>query len=89
MEDVSLIDAKEQLADLMQRAVRGEDVRINDPQIGTVKLELVERPAKSVEPRYPIRVPGLMKGRVQIPEDKLLEPLSDKELDWLSGENSP
>ena len=37
----------------------------------------------------PERVPGRWKGRIYIPDDKLLEPLSDEELAWISGERSP
>lgn len=38
MEDVTIAHAKEQLEELIQRAARGEDVRISDPKAGGVRL---------------------------------------------------
>ena len=85
METVSISEAKEHLEDLIARAARGEDVRISVPHHGTARL--VVDPAE-VTKRRPERIPGRWTGRIHIPEDCLLEPLSDEELTWLSGEAS-
>jgi prevent-host-death family protein len=83
MEDVSLTHAKDHLEELIERAARGEDIRISDPQRGTVRLLPVSPPAR---PR-PERRPGRWKGRFTVPA-RLFEPLTDEELAWLSGERS-
>jgi antitoxin (DNA-binding transcriptional repressor) of toxin-antitoxin stability system len=89
MEDVTLSHAKEHLEDLLARAARGEDVRISDPKLGTVKLQPVPADIARAEPPYPKRIPGLMKGLVIISDETLFDPLTEAELDWLSGETSP
>ena len=38
MEDVTVAEAKEKLEDLISRAASGEDVRITDARLGTVRL---------------------------------------------------
>ena len=45
MDDISIKDAKEQLEELIERAARGEDVRIKDARIGTVRLVPVNEEA--------------------------------------------
>ena len=85
MEDVSLTHAKDHLEELIERAANGEDIRISDPHLGTVKL-LPVSPAAEKKPR-PERKPGRWKGRFTIPA-RLFEPLTDEELAWLSGERS-
>ena len=86
MDAIPLEKAKEQLEDLIAQAAKGEEVRITDPRHGIARL-IVEAPVKDgISPK---RVPGRWKGRVHIPEDSLLAPLSDDELAWLSGEQSP
>ena len=85
MEDVSLAHAKDHLEELISRASRGEDVRISDPRLGTVRL-LPVGPADKDKPR-PERRPGRWKGRFTVPA-RLFEPLTDEELAWLSGERS-
>jgi antitoxin (DNA-binding transcriptional repressor) of toxin-antitoxin stability system len=82
MADVSLNYAKEHLDELLERAARGDDVRIVAPQIGTAKLQIVESASASAE-----RIPGRWAGRFQVPS-RLFEPLSAEELEWLSGEKS-
>jgi len=84
MEDVSLTHAKEHLEELIERAAKGEDIRISAPKGGTVRL-LPVRPARS-KPR-PERRPGRWKGRFTVPV-RLFEPLTEEELAWLSGERS-
>src|SRR5947209_1082007 len=41
MEDVSLTRAKDSLEELIERAARGDDIRITDARLGTVRLTLV------------------------------------------------
>lgn len=41
MEDVSLTHAKDNLEELIERAARGEDIRITDAKLGTARLTLV------------------------------------------------
>lgn len=91
MENVTLAHAKEHLEELIERAARGEDVRISDPKVGTVRLTAVGGDHAGMQPKqpFPERVPGLMVGRTTIPDEKLFEPLSEAELSWLSGESSP
>ena len=84
MEDVTLTHAKEHLEDLIRRAAAGEDVRISDPEIGTVRLTPATDGRAEATPE---RKPGQWKGRFTVP-DRLFEPLSDDELSWLSGERS-
>ena len=83
MEDVSLAHAKEHLEDLVARAARGEDVRIVDPAIGTVKLTVANDDPVLV--RKPRRL-GLLEGRMKAPAC-LLEPMTAEELaDWNGAE---
>jgi len=93
MEQVTLEQAKENLDELMQRAAAGEDVRIVDAKLGTVKLMPVARePAAKVQrvtdtmpPFVPLSKPralGRLKGIMQVPA-RLMEPMSEEELkDW-------
>ena len=85
MEDVTLAHAKEHLDELMERASKGEDVRISDARLGTLRLQPVQAAGA---PPYPTRVFGLMKHLAEIPEDRLFAPLTEDELAWLSGEQS-
>ena len=84
MEAVSLTHAKHHLEELIERAAKGEDIRISDPRRGTVRLLPVS--PLQVKPR-PERRPGRWKGRLTVPA-RLFEPLTDEELAWLSGERS-
>ena len=85
MEDVSLPHAKEHLEELIERARRGEDVRIADAKGGAVRLV----PAAGCASRAGRVVFGQWKHLPEIPEEILLEPLSDEDLAWHSGERSP
>lgn len=87
MQDVSLAHAKDHLEELIARASRGEDVRISDPELGTVRLLPVADADTSLENQRPPRRPGRWKGRFVVPE-RLFEPLTEEELAWLSGERS-
>ena len=97
MEDVSLSHAKDHLEELIERARRGEDVRITDPKLGTVRLTPVKpfdpaapRATDQMEPFVPLkqpRVPGRLAGKISPPPPGFFDPLTDEELkDWY-GEN--
>jgi antitoxin (DNA-binding transcriptional repressor) of toxin-antitoxin stability system len=88
MEDLDLRQAKEHLEDLVERAARGEDVRIVDPRFGDVCFSIAAQPRSTVGPRFPKRIPGLMAGKATISEADLFAPLSEDDLAWLSGESS-
>jgi prevent-host-death family protein len=92
MEDVSVAQAKDHLEELIERAARGEDIRISDGKLRTVRLtpvpgadRLAARITDTMEPFVPLaadRVPGRLKGKMQVPA-RLMEPMSRKELkDW-------
>ena len=84
MDDVTLAHAKEHLEELIDKAERGEDVAIAVPGRGVFRLskeKLAERDA-------PVPILGQWKGRFTVPR-RLFEPLTDDELRWLSGEDSP
>lgn len=91
MEDVSLAHAKDHLEELIQRAAKGEDIRISDTKLGTVRLtpiradHLVSRVTELMEPFVPLirdRVPGRLKGKMKVPA-RLMEPMTGEELrDW-------
>ena len=83
MEDVSVTYAKEHLEELLARAAKGDEVRIVAPEIGTAKLQIVNTEDVTVE-----RLPGRWAGQFTVPA-RLFEPLSETELEWLSGEHSP
>ncbi len=85
MESIPLNQAKERLDELVHRASQGEDIVIADHNGDRVRLQ----PVANIEQPKAKRVPGRWKGRIQIPDDQLLEPLTEEELAWLSGENSP
>ena len=92
MENVTLDHAKDHLEELIERAARGEDIRISDTKLGTVRLApisapdlLAARTTDTMEPFVPLaqdRVPGRLKGRMKVPA-RLMEPMAEQELrDW-------
>ena len=83
MDTIDLVRAKEHLAELLERAVRGEDVRITDAKLGTVRLQPIGTGAT-----YPQRVIGSHGHLAEIPLERLLAPLAEDERAWLSGEQS-
>jgi antitoxin (DNA-binding transcriptional repressor) of toxin-antitoxin stability system len=85
MEDVSVTHAKDHLEELIVRASKGEEIRISDPKLGTVRLEPL--PADTVSAERPQRRAGRWKGQFTVPK-RLFEPLTEEELAWLSGERS-
>lgn len=83
MDDVSIAQAKEHLEELIARAAEGEDVRISDPALGTVRLQSV---GTSQEKRSK-RVAGHLAGKFKVPEG-LFDPLPADELRRWTGEDS-
>jgi antitoxin (DNA-binding transcriptional repressor) of toxin-antitoxin stability system len=92
MEDVSLAHAKDHLEELIRRAAKGEDIRISDTELGTVRLTpiripdvLAPRVTDTMEPFVALgrdRVPGRLKGKMKVPA-RLMEPMTEEELrDW-------
>lgn len=82
MDRYDLEYAREHLAELIERASKGEEVTIRDPAHGDVRFKLV--PAGADERRRP-RL-GLLEGKMKVPE-RLFEPLSEEELkDWYGEE---
>ena len=92
MDTVTIKDAKEHLEELIEKAARGEDVRISDAKHGTVRLtpfrqleNAVPRVTDTMEPFVPLaqdRIPGRLKGKMKIPA-RLMDPMSEDELkDW-------
>ncbi len=97
MEDVDLRHAKEHLEELIERARRGEDVRITDRQGGAVRLTPVREPnlfaprvTDTMEPFVPLKEPrklGHLKGTIPPPPDDFFDPLTEEELkDWYGEE---
>jgi antitoxin (DNA-binding transcriptional repressor) of toxin-antitoxin stability system len=86
MEDVSLTHAKDHLEELIERAAKGEDIRISDPKLGTVKLQPIGAAAGAEKPR-PERRPGRLKGKLTVPA-RLFEPMSEEELKLWYGDTN-
>lgn len=86
MDNIPATEAKERLDELLQRAALGEDIVISDPKSGKVRLQPIYEAATGDGKERAKRVPGRWKGRIHIPDDKLLEPLTEDELRWISGE---
>ena len=102
MADVSLTYAKHHLEELIERVVKGEDIRISDERLGTVRLTsgapdlLAPRVTDTMEPFVPLaedRAPGRFQRRLGRLEGKmtaparLFEPITQEELaDWYGNE---
>lgn len=84
MEAVDLRHAKEHLEELIERARRGEDVRISDPKLGTVRLTAVEA-TSSAKPKR--RQLGLLEGKIPPPPADFFDPFSDEELKHWYGDD--
>ena len=81
METIDLRHAKERLEELLVRAANGEDVRISDPRVGTIRLTAVV--AANVQHQRPKRLPGRWKHRLPEPPAGFFDPMSDEDLkDW-------
>ena len=80
MESVTLAHAKEHLEELIERASKGEDVRISDAKGGAVRLTPVPDASERVSRKA--RRLGLLEGRMEVPK-RLMEPMSEEDLrDW-------
>ena len=75
MTTVTLDKAGHDLAELVRRAQAGEEIIIVDADQPLAKLVGVGEPA-SDEPRKP----GALKGRLNLPDSFIFDPLPDKEL---------
>ena len=76
MEDVDLRHAKQHLEVLLARAARGEDVRISDPRLGTIRLTAIA--AAHRQQQRPKRVPGRWKHRLPEPPAGFFDPTSGR-----------
>ncbi len=85
MQDVTLTHAKEHLEELIERASRGEEVRIAAPAIGTVRLQVVPEEVSTAPTRS--RVPGRLIGKIPPPPDDFFDPLSEEELKLWYGDD--
>ena len=89
MDSYDIAYARDHLDELIARAARGEQVSIVDPASGTVRLSL-HAARQDTTGIYPERTPGRWRDRLaSIPDERLLAPLTEDELAWLSGETSP
>ena len=86
MEDITLAHAKDHLEELFELASLGEDVRISDPKLRTVRLLAVE--VTGIDGLFPAPVFGLLEGKAELTLEQALAPLTDDELAWLSGVTS-
>ena len=82
MEDVTFAHAKEHLEELVERAARGEELRIVDARLGTVKLIAAGGPGQPCKPR---RL-GLLEGKIKPPPDDFFEPMGEEELKLWYGD---
>ena len=87
MEDVTLKDAKERLEELVERAARGEVVRIVDPRLGAVQLMPSAQLPEVLPTARPERRPGRWKDRLPPPPDDFFDPLSEEELRHWYGDD--
>lgn len=97
MEDVSLSHAKEHLEELIERARRGEDVRIVVPAGGSVRLSPVREPdmaparvTDTIEPFVPLdrpRTPGRLTGKIPPPPEGFFDPMPEEELKLWYGDD--
>ena len=97
MEDVDLRHAKEHLEELIERARRGEDVRIAVPAGGAVRLTPVREPdviaprvTDTMEPFVPLdrpRTPGRLAGKIPPPPEGFFDAMSEDELKLWYGDD--
>ena len=80
--------AEKHLAELIERAVKGEDVQIIDGQHGPVWL--TTRAAGEAKPFVPLRqkrVPGRLEGKIPPLPDSFFDPMTEDELKLWYGED--
>ena len=71
-------EAKTQLSKLVARAMAGEEIVIAKGDQSQVKLVPITPPKK------PDRIPGLLKGKISIP-DSFFDPMTEEELALWEG----
>ena len=76
MDTVTIAHAKEHLEELIERARRGEDVRIVGDKGAAVRLT----PLPGQTPGHGNRVPGRWRDRLPAPPAGFFDPLTDDEL---------
>lgn len=85
MDQVSIAHAKEHLEELIERARRGEDVRIADDKGVEVRLLPAEPPAHDRPVRR--RRLGMLEGKIPPPPADFFDPMSEEELkQWYGDE---
>jgi prevent-host-death family protein len=82
MDTVDIKYAEQHLAELIERAAKGEDVLITEN--GEVKAKISVAAAHTQ--KLPQRNPGRWKALVDIPDDVLLAPMTAEELKEWYGE---
>ena len=80
METIPTSKAERELPELIHRAATGETIVLEAPTGERVRLE----PVSAVESKED-RVPGLMKGKIEVPA-RLFEPMTEDELKLWYGE---
>ena len=80
MATVTIREAKAQLSDLIARAEAGEEIVITRDEEPVARLT----PMEKVKPK---RVPGLLKGKYDIPDAFFFDPLPEEELRLWEGED--
>lgn len=91
MDTVTLVHAKEHLEELVERAARGEDVRITDAMGRTVRLTheppvpdvFAKRITDTMPPFVPLKEPrrlGHLKGKIPPPPADFFDPMTEEEL---------
>ncbi len=83
MEDVPLAAAKQNLEDLIERASRGEDVRIVGPDAARIRL-VRDSESSGAQPE---RKPGRWRGRLPQEPDDFFDPLPESELQHWYGDS--
>jgi antitoxin (DNA-binding transcriptional repressor) of toxin-antitoxin stability system len=98
MDPVDIKYAEKHLAELIERAVKGEDVYITVPSSGAIRMHAVSstvaklgiasapRVTDLMAPFVPLkepRMPGQLEGTIPPPPEGFFDPLTDEELkDW-------
>ncbi|MFM9941901.1 MAG: type II toxin-antitoxin system Phd/YefM family antitoxin [Hyphomicrobiaceae bacterium] len=81
MTTISIEKAEKELADLVKRALAGEEIVISDGTGPGVKLA----PLTPASPSY--RGRGMLKGKIKVSDEDLFGPLPDDELKRWWGED--
>jgi prevent-host-death family protein len=82
MDTVDIKYAEQHLAELIERAAKGEDVLITENGEVKAKISVAAAPMQ----KQPKRNPGRWKGLLDISDDVLLAPVTEEELKEWYGE---